>query len=511
MSENIEAERAAFEAWASTMDHGYASCNGTRALGNWYYFENDAQAAWAAWQASAARRAAQPADVGATNFPDLPQPAHYDPVMAGRTGTGSAYTTHQMRQYAREAIAHQAAPAQPSAAPKLPEGWIPLSIVYNEDMDHPEEVAYGPPVMMNRLGKWLDKFLAQEIAMRDGMVLVPHYRGYAHLGIGAYILNHSAKGEAAELVISVATEAEKAGRTVGDLQDNAPDAVVQPEAMAVRLRFENVAGLDALEQQLAFVRSVHFPDAAAPTSDQQAGAVALEAAARIAESFGPNRPIVTSRPSEIVRGRWEGEQAASKNIASAIRALKVAAPAAIEQAGAKPLNLNPDYDAEAVTLAHKFIESQERGWGKYPEDELTQKALLDALTKLIDDPIEQAGAPFGYKLVPLKYTPEMRAAWDRSPQSEDDDADFGNAYAALLNAAPSVEQAGAQPVAQADQDALDAKRYRWLRAQPFDTWKRIGWNTWGDDPAVFPIRDEDIDSAMAATPVTDQPKQENQQ
>jgi hypothetical protein len=111
-------------------------------------------------------------------------------------------------------------------------------------------------------------------AVPEGFVLAPHFRGYAHLGIGAYVINHSAKGEPAELVISVATEEEKAGRTVGDSRDNAPDAMLQPEAMAVRLRFENVAGLDALEQQLRFVRSEHFAESPAQEVTQQAAPTA---------------------------------------------------------------------------------------------------------------------------------------------------------------------------------------------------------------------------------------------
>lgn len=49
---------------------------------------------------------------------------------------------------------------------------------------------------------------------------------------------------------------------------------------------------------------------------------ALEDAATVAENFGCNRPIVHPNPSQIVRGRWEGEQAASQNIASIIRGMK---------------------------------------------------------------------------------------------------------------------------------------------------------------------------------------------
>jgi hypothetical protein len=83
-------------------------------------------------------------------------------------------------------------------------------------------------------------------------------RGYAHLGIGAYIINHSHAGEVPELCISMASEEDRRTRTVGDEVDNEPDSVVRAEEMVVRLRFENVAGLDALEAQLRHVRRVHF-------------------------------------------------------------------------------------------------------------------------------------------------------------------------------------------------------------------------------------------------------------
>jgi hypothetical protein len=45
-----------------------------------------------------------------------------------------------------------------------------------------------------------------------------------------------------------------------------------------------------------------------------------EACAKLAEQYGPNRPIVAVRPSERIRGQWEGEQAASSGISAAIRA-----------------------------------------------------------------------------------------------------------------------------------------------------------------------------------------------
>lgn len=101
----------------------------------------------------------------------------------------------------------------------------------------------------------------------EGAVLVtnipplpPAFRGYAELGAGQYLLNNSAKGEPVELIISIATEEEKAGRVVGDHRDNPDGHILQPEAMAVRLRFASVAGLDALESQLRMLREEHFPE-----------------------------------------------------------------------------------------------------------------------------------------------------------------------------------------------------------------------------------------------------------
>lgn len=109
---------------------------------------------------------------------------------------------------------------------------------------------------------------AEPMTIPDGFALVPHYRGYARLGTGQYILNNSAPHDPAELIISVATEQEKVGRVVGDSRDNPPGKVLQPEAMAVRLRFATVAGLDALEQQLRFLREEHFPSTpSAPVGD----------------------------------------------------------------------------------------------------------------------------------------------------------------------------------------------------------------------------------------------------
>lgn len=95
-----------------------------------------------------------------------------------------------------------------------------------------------------------------------GGVMVPDYRGYANLGTGQYLLNISGADEPPELIISIASDEEKAGRTVGDLRDNQPGTVIQPEQMAVRLRFASEAGLAALEQQLRILREERFAAAA---------------------------------------------------------------------------------------------------------------------------------------------------------------------------------------------------------------------------------------------------------
>jgi len=103
-------------------------------------------------------------------------------------------------------------------------------------------------------------------AVPDGFVLSPHFRGFAHLGLGRYRLSHSRAGVEAELSIVPATPEEVAGRAVGDLRDDGPDEI-PAELMAVRLRFENVAGLDALEQQLRLLRETHFPQQPAAEGD----------------------------------------------------------------------------------------------------------------------------------------------------------------------------------------------------------------------------------------------------
>lgn len=52
----------------------------------------------------------------------------------------------------------------PSASAALPEGWVPLVITH--EGQYPEEVAYGPQILMDRLGKWLRKYFDHVVASK---------------------------------------------------------------------------------------------------------------------------------------------------------------------------------------------------------------------------------------------------------------------------------------------------------------------------------------------------------
>lgn len=53
--------------------------------------------------------------------------------------------------------------------PGLPDGWVPCTITYEDQ--YPEEVAYGPQRLMDRLKKWLDRYFAiraEQAALKPG-------------------------------------------------------------------------------------------------------------------------------------------------------------------------------------------------------------------------------------------------------------------------------------------------------------------------------------------------------
>ena len=96
-------------------------------------------------------------------------------------------------------------------------------------------------------------------------------RGYALLGTGQYCINHTTDFDhelGAELIITLATDEDKSGnRQVGESRDNPePGKPIQPEDMVIRIGFLSERGLFALEDQLAWIRKLHF--AAAPIPQQ---------------------------------------------------------------------------------------------------------------------------------------------------------------------------------------------------------------------------------------------------
>jgi hypothetical protein len=49
-------------------------------------------------------------------------------------------------------------------ARKMPEGWVPMRLEW--EPGYPEDVAFGPQIMMDRLKKWLDRYFASKSAGR---------------------------------------------------------------------------------------------------------------------------------------------------------------------------------------------------------------------------------------------------------------------------------------------------------------------------------------------------------
>ena len=107
MSElNMDAERAAFEAWIGLNDREGPQADRYEDT----YTDNYVGEMWEAWQASAKRRAAP---VGEVELPALPEPLRFAQWTGGEV---FAYTAEQVRQAQREAIeADRAARAQQQA------------------------------------------------------------------------------------------------------------------------------------------------------------------------------------------------------------------------------------------------------------------------------------------------------------------------------------------------------------------------------------------------------------
>lgn len=107
-----------------------------------------------------------------------------------------------------------------------------------------------------------------ERAVPAGWKLVPDWKGYALLGTGNYVINHSADFDpelGAELLITLATDADRTGgRQIGESRDNPNDAPpIQADDMVIRIGFLNERALFALEDQLRMLRAVHFAEGCA--------------------------------------------------------------------------------------------------------------------------------------------------------------------------------------------------------------------------------------------------------
>ncbi len=70
------------------------------------------------------------------------------------------------------------AAAPQAVQPAVPDGWVPCVITY--EGQHPEEIAYGPQAMMDRLKKWLDRYFEMRTAPAHPAEGVPAPMPVAH-------------------------------------------------------------------------------------------------------------------------------------------------------------------------------------------------------------------------------------------------------------------------------------------------------------------------------------------
>jgi hypothetical protein len=108
---------------------------------------------------------------------------------------------------------------------------------------------------------------ARDAKLPEGYVIAPAWKGYALLGTGNYVIQHSAEFDpelGAELFITLATDEDReGGRQIGESRATRnPNQPVYPEDMVLRIGFLSERALFALEDQLRTIRELHFPDAA---------------------------------------------------------------------------------------------------------------------------------------------------------------------------------------------------------------------------------------------------------
>lgn len=106
-----------------------------------------------------------------------------------------------------------------------------------------------------------------------GWKLVPDWKGYALLGTGHYVINHTADFDeelGAELLITLATEDDKSGnRQIGESRDVTDQKMIESDQMVIRIGFLNERGLFALEDQLRYIRQLHFAASQQPVQTSE--------------------------------------------------------------------------------------------------------------------------------------------------------------------------------------------------------------------------------------------------
>lgn len=168
---------------------------------------------------------------------------------------------------------------------------------------------------LQKIARWHDEFPATGKTWDDGTPM-------------SYGAANGSNGER-DYMRQVALDALAASRipaAVGALHDIANmlegyaesyDAMARQNPANPTVRCGDIA-TDIRQNMKAYVLAA----TSSPPAEASSVRKALEQAAQIAQNFGPSRPIGSRRPSEIERGRWQGEQAASGGIAAAIRVLQ---------------------------------------------------------------------------------------------------------------------------------------------------------------------------------------------
>lgn len=157
-------------------------------------------------------------------------------------------TLAELRRYTTgdlSCAALAAAPQAPAAPSGMPSGWVPCILTH--DGQHPEEVAYGPQIMMDRLKKWLSRYfellahkvLAEPVQAEMLAALQAVATDVVHVGAGENTISDAARAKV-EAVL------EKIGAPW-------PSPVAAPAAPAVDA--SDTERMDWLETQVVNVRA----------------------------------------------------------------------------------------------------------------------------------------------------------------------------------------------------------------------------------------------------------------